>query len=287
MWVFGLSTTLLLVGLWGRAVTIDQATVEESAQAVVDADLAKDRIYEWIEGAIVETSNAGPNEVDQLVESWRDRPEFNRAIDGIVTDFVAALFAPAGSTAVIDVREAIGPLLPVIIGDLQDRSLPVEEDAFVAALGDASVLELDTGGAETVSTIVQEARGFLTRVVVVSFLMMILSAIAALILADENYAMLRTLAIRVTLSAVSFAILFRLGAWALDPNGGRSPFAAGGAVVLGSNGYVFLIIAAVAAVIGAGGAWVAWRRRHNGRRVDLPMPDPVASDDDTREFATV
>lgn len=287
MWVFGLSTTLLLVGLWGRAVTVDQTTVQESAQAVVDADVAQDRIYEWIEEAIVETSSAGPSEVDQLVESWRSRPEFNRAIDTIVTDFVGALFAPAGSTAVIDVREAIEPLLPVIIGDLQERSLPVEEEAFVEAFDEASVLELDTGSAEAVSTIVQEARGFLTRVVLVSFLMMVLSAVAALILADENYAMLRTLAIRVTLSAISFAILFRLGAWALDPDGGRSPIATGGAVVLGSNGYVFIVIAAVAALIGAVGAWVAWQRRQSWRRVDAPIGDLIETDDDTREFVTV
>ena len=34
LWVFGLSTTLLLVGLWGRAVTIDQDTIAHSTEAL-------------------------------------------------------------------------------------------------------------------------------------------------------------------------------------------------------------------------------------------------------------
>lgn len=287
MWVFGLSTTLLLVGLWGRAVTIDQTTVEQSAQAVVDADLAQDRIYEWLEAAIVESSGAGSSEVGQLVESWRTRPEVDSAVDNIIAEFVGALFAAPGTEAVIDIGEAIAPALPVILDDLEQQSVPVEEAVLVEALDEASVLELDTTGAATVSTIVEEARGILTRVVVISFLMMVLSAIAALILADENYAMLRTLAIRVTLSAISFAILFRLGAWALDPAGGRSPIAAGGSVVLGSNGYVFLVIAGVAGVIGAVGAWVAWQRRRIPPAVVPLTPPTIESDDDTREFATV
>ena len=287
MWVFGLSTTLLLLGLWGRAVTIDQVTVEESAQAVVDADVAQDRIYDWIEAAIVQSSDAGSADASVLVESWRNRPEFNAAIDNIIGDFVGALFAEPGSTAVIDIGDAIAPALPVILDDLAEQSVPVEESVLVEALDDASVLELDTGGAATVSTIVEEARGILTRVVLVAFLMMALSAIAALILADENYAMLRTLAVRVTLSAISFAILFRLSAWALDPSGGRSPIAAGGSIVLGSNGYVFLVIAGVAAAIGAVGAWVAWQRRRPAF-VASPMPvEPTVAEDDTRELAPV
>jgi hypothetical protein len=287
MWVFGLSTTLLLLGLWGRAVTIDQVTVEESAQAVVDADVAQDRIYDWIEAAIVQSSDAGSADASVLVESWRNRPEFNAAIDNIIGDFVGALFAEPGSTAVIDIGDAIAPALPVILDDLAEQSVPVEESVLVEALDDASVLELDTGGAATVSTIVEEARGILTRVVLVAFLMMALSAIAALILADENYAMLRTLAVRVTLSAISFAILFRLSAWALDPSGGRSPIAAGGSIVLGSNGYVFLVIAGVAAAIGAVGAWVAWQRRRPAF-VASPMPvEPTVAEDDTKELAPV
>ena len=105
--------------------------------------------------------------------------------------------------------------------------------------------------------------------------------------------MLRTLSMRVLLSALSFAVLFRLGAWALDPNGGRSPVATGGSIVLESNGHVFIIIAAVAAVVGGIGAWVAWRRRTRLLADDITIEmlttgfDSASDSDDTRELVVV
>jgi|GEM_PF-835948 len=300
MWVFGLSTTLLLVGLWGRAVTVDQSTVAASAQAVVDADVAQDRIYEWLEGAIAGTEEIGSEQAALLIDTWKERPEFDEAIDNIIGSFVGALFAAPGSEPAVDIREAVAPAVPVILEELANQNLPVDESTVVAALDDASAIQLDTGGAGNVAAVVQEARTMLSRVVVLSLVMMVISGIAALILAEENYAMLRTLAIRVALSAVSFAVLFRLGSWALDPDGGRSPIAAGGSIVLGSNGHIFLVIAIIATMVGAVGAWVAWNRKVAARAMTLPARQPGVAqsnadapqssalvDDDTKEFVTV
>ena len=43
LWVFGLSTTLLLVGLWGRAITVDQNTITRSTEAALSAELVTER----------------------------------------------------------------------------------------------------------------------------------------------------------------------------------------------------------------------------------------------------
>jgi hypothetical protein len=236
-----------------------------------------------------------------LVSEWRDRPEFKTAIDNIIDSFVGALFAPPGPAARIDVHAAVAPAIPVIVEGLEGQDVAVDEGTLVAALGDAAVLELDTGGASTVATIAQEARVILSRIVVLSILTMLVSGTVAIILSDETYAMVRTLAIRVSLSALSFAILFRIGSWALDPEGGRSPIASGGSVLLGSNGHVFIIIFVMASAVGIGGAWVAFNRRRaaSARYGPDPLDDQPTGDgvrpgvqildlteDDTKEFVT-
>ena len=75
---------------------------------------------------------------------------------------------------------------------------------------------------------------------------MLLSGVAAVALAEERARQVRGLAVRVGVSAATFAVLLRLGAWALDPGGGRSPLAAGGAVILSSSGHVLVIAALIA-----------------------------------------
>lgn len=78
--------------------------------------------------------------------------------------------------------------------------------------------------------------------------------------------MLRGLAIRIAVGAASFAMIFRLGGWALDPRGGRSPIAAGGAALLTSNLHVFLIVALVAGAA-AGGIGLVIHRQQQGQPV--------------------
>jgi hypothetical protein len=285
MWVFGLSTTLLLLGLWGRSVTVDEITIAESAKAVVDAEVAQDRIFDWIGDAIAETQNVGDDQASAVIEDLRDRPEINAAIEDIVEDFVAALFAPEGGSTVVDIQAAIEPVIPVVVGELSSQSVGVDEALLEAALVDASAIELDTSQAAGVAAVVKDAGALVSRVVMFALLSMLLAGTAAIALAERRYAMVRTLSIRVLLSSLSFAVLFRLGAWALDPAGGGTPFAKGGSIIVGSNGHVFLVIAVVSAGVGLAGGWVAWTRQ----RVRLQPDDVVmtAIDDDTMELVSV
>jgi hypothetical protein len=285
MWVFGLSTTLLLVGVWGRAVTVDQSTIAESVNAVVDAEVAQDRIYDWIGDAIAETQNVGNDEAAAVMSQLRQRPELEHAIDDIVEGFVAALFAEDGDPTVFDIRGAIAPAVPVVVGELSAHNVDVDEALLVAALEDASAIELDTGEAAGVAAVVRDARSLVSRVVLFALLSMILAGTAAISLSERRYAMVRTLSIRVLLSSLSFAVLFRLGSWALDPDGGGTPVASGGSIILGSNGHVFFVIAFVAAAVAIAGGSVAWTRQRD--RLETPDSDPDRSDDDTRELVAV
>lgn len=285
MWVFGLSTTLLLLGVWGRAVTVDPLTIAESAKAVVDAEVAQERIYDWIGNAIEDTQDVGDAQAAAVMEQLRHRPEMKAAIDDIVEGFVAALFALEGESTVVDIQSAVAPVVPVVVSELSAQNVSVDEGRLAAALGDASAIELDTSEAAGVAAVVRDARALVSRVVLFALLSMTLAAAAAVALSERRYAMVRTLSIRVLLSSLSFAVLFRLGSWALDPDGGGTPLASGGSIILASNGHVFFLIAFVAAAVGISGGWVAWTRQRN--RLQTSGTERDLSDDDTRELVAI
>jgi len=276
---------LLLVGLWGRAVTVDEATVAESAKAVVDAEVAQDRIYDWIGDAIAETQNVGNDQAAAVISELRSRPELTAAIDDIVEGFVAALFAPEGGSTIVDIASAVEPIIPIVVGELSAQDVAVDEGLFESALDDAPAIELDTEEAAGVAAVVQDARTLVSRVVLFAFVTMLLAGAAAIALAEKRYAMVRTLSIRVLLSALSFAVLFRMGAWALDPDRGGTPVANGGSIILGSNGHVFVLIAIAAGVVGTAGGWVAWQRQRI--RLQPVAVESDVSDDDTKELVSV
>jgi hypothetical protein len=90
------------------------------------------------------------------------------------------------------------------------------------------------------------------------------------------------LATRVVLSALSFAILFRVGSWALDPQRGGSPIAGAGSILLASNSSVFLVAALGGSLLSAIVGWLLWRRRGAGTPV---LPDET--DADTKELVSI
>ena len=283
MWGFGFATTLLLIGMWGRTVTVDSTTVSEAARTVVDSEVATERIYDWLEEGIATATGAAPASVEDVSAAIAQRPEFDAAVDAVVSEFVAGLFAEPGTDPVVDVEAALDPLVPVVVAEATRRNVPVEAESIERALEAASMVALDTGQGATVATAVRETRTFLSVVVVIAAVAMVVTAMLAVALSDRRYAMVRTLSVRVLISAMTYALLFRVGAWALDPQRGRSPVLNGGSVLLGSNGHVFLIAAVMAAVVGSWGGFIAWRRTTVRRT-------PVAqgfSDDDTRELQSV
>jgi len=140
---------------------------------------------------------------------------------------------------------------------------------------------LDTPEAATVAAVVRNARAFLTQVLVAALAAMLTLGVVAVYLADRRFVMVRSLGTRVLIAATSYALILRVASWALDPQQGRSSIAGGGAVLLGSNGQVFLFLGAAAALVAGTGGLVAWRRRQAISRV-------VASeDDDTKELVSV
>jgi hypothetical protein len=282
LWAFGFATSLLLIGMWGRAVTIDSGTMAESAAAVIDSEIATERVYSWLETGISEATGVDSEAARGVAVAVADRPEFSHAVDVIVADFIDGLFAEPGDRPAVNLEEALAPLVPVIAAEAQRRDVPIEQERITGVLDSAGVIALDTGEAASVVSAVEGARTFLTKVVMLAAFLLVGLGALAVMLSDRRYAMVRTLSTRVVISALTYALMFRVASWALDPNRGRSPLLDGGSVLIGSNGHVFVISAIVATVIGVWGGWVAWRR---GLARSTPIVEVSRlEDDDTREL---
>lgn len=273
LWVFGLATTLLLVGIWGRAVTYDEPTVRETARAVVDSGVASERIYGWISDAVSTSTGADSEVAEHVLDDLKGRSEVDVAVATIVDQFVAALFSSESSDVVIDVGSSLDPLVPLVVLSLADQDVDVDEEAVLSAIGSAQDIGLETSEVRTVKNVVERTRAALSIIVLVSAAALLVSGSVALWLSGDWLVMARSLATRVVMSALSFAVLFRIGAWALDPERGGGPISNAGGIILGSNAAVFIVVAFAMALLAASIAVIVRQRPS--------VPSEVVEDDVT------
>jgi len=123
LWAFGLSTSLFLLGTWGRTVAIDTATIQESTASIIDAGVAKERIDSWLEDGLAVAVNTDSDTAHAVAEAIRSRPEYAVAVDAIVGQLIDGLFAPEGTDSVVDVRDAAAPLVPVVLAEFAERDV--------------------------------------------------------------------------------------------------------------------------------------------------------------------
>ena len=262
LWVFGLSTTVLLVGIWGRTVTSDQTAIEASTQAVLESDAVADRITGWIAGGVESAAGELPEGVAAVTANavWH-RSETRAVLADAVDRLVAAALAPPGESVPIDLADLLRPLIPIVMSELSDIGVSVTKNTMESALAELPAINLGSEADVDVAGVVANARSAFTRVVAVAMIAMLASGIAAVAFAEQRLQQIRSLAIRVVVSAVTFSVLLRVGSWALDPGGGRSPLAEGGSVILSSSGHVLVIAALVAGGVAFFAAVGVQRRR--------------------------
>ncbi len=277
LWLFGISTTILLVALWGRSVVADEATLTESAEAVLASGYVHDRVESWVADGMTAAVGASPAELAPVADRVAASAEMDAVIDGVVADLVDAALAPDGAAVVVDVGGLLDGVVPVATVALVDAGYDVDAVGVGAALDRVPAIVLSDGDLAAISGAAITTHALLTRASLVGAALMALAGAVALALADDRAAQLRDLATRVVLSAVGFAIFLRVGVWATDPAAGRSPVAAGGTVLLGANGEVPLVVAGIAAVVVVCAAAVVVKRRRNEPEptAELPVLEPV------------
>lgn len=262
LWIFSVFTTLLLIGLWGRAVASDQVTLEASTRAVLESELVNDRVVAWLGEGFAAAEAGGDKETAELAMRLESAPEMQRAVDRLIDEVVAAALAPPDESSVIDVAAVLAPVIPLVSEYVAEEDLAVSLDGIQRTVDELAPIVLPPqGDGAAPASVASGAVSVLSTVVIISLVGMLTAGGAAVSLSKEPVVQLRALAIRVSVSAVTFAVILRAGSWAVDPRGGRSPLGAGGSVLLASNGRLLAVVA-VGAATGAAvlTLWVRRRR---------------------------
>jgi len=279
LWLFGLSTTVLLIGLWGRSVAIDEATLETSARAVLESELVNDRVSEWIGDAMAVAADRAPEDVAEAVADLTSSGAFRNVIDDLVDQSVAAALAPSGEAVAIDLTGSVDALVPVVVETLAQNGVDVDRDVIEADVAGLANVVLVAPRGPNEAGAARSAAQILTLVFVIGLGGLVVNGAAAVVLARDRLRQVRSLGVRLAVSAVTFAIILRIGAWAVDPRGGRSSIRTGGTVLLASNGHVPVFVAlAAAALVGAATYVLVRRRRMRTAHPNVSDHRPVDSD---------
>jgi hypothetical protein len=284
LWVFGLSTTLFLIGVWGRAVVVDEETVSQSVRTALESESVADRVYSWLADGLESAAGLAPSDVEGAIAEVRELPQADAVVADLIDQIVGAVMAPPGSEPVIDIADTLRPVVPAFAAGLQAEGITVEDGAVDAALDRLDPVELETEEFVGLVAVAEEAEAVFTMIVAITVSAMLVTGAAAIALSQDRVTMLRMLLTRVAVSGLSYAVIFRVGGWVLSPDGGRSPLLGSGGVVLRSNLHVF-IVAALGAASLAAMTWVLSRRRATA--CPAKARKPRGDEEPTRELVGV
>ncbi len=276
LYVFGLSVTTLLVGVWGQAVSGDEEALAAGVRAAVATEFVAERMEAWLAEAA-----GGVPEVEAAATLQRvaATPEMAAAVDVLVEAIVDGAVAEPGRSATVDVAAALAPVGRVMAEELSRAGIEASPEEVTAALSGLEPIVLDASA--QIAGVATMARGVLTVAALAATGVAAAAGGLSVFLSDDRVRMARSLLFRLAVAAMTFILFARIGAWALDPGGGRSPVAAGGAALLRSHTGILMAIMAAGALAGSGLGVYAVRRRRTG-------PDPLegiadADDEPTSE----
>ncbi len=266
LWVFGIATTASLISTWGRAVASDPVVIGAAARELATADAVVDRLL----GEATEVALADGGGVGQAFADLVDHPVVVGAMEQLMSEVVTAASTSEG-TGGIDVAGALAPVAPLIATEAERRGYEIDADAVERLIGSIEPIVVRTATQPPVVGVGSPTAGWLTVASALSVGAMFVSGWAAVRMADDRRAMLRSLLIRVMVSALSFAVIMRLGAWLADPDGGSTPMRSAVSVVAASHGWVPLAAAAIAGG-SALGLWLL--RRPQRARPNTEIDEP-------------
>lgn len=261
-WLFGLASTVLLVGLWGRAVVVDTDQLAETLSPLAASDLVADRFSSWLEAELVRSGVDGPTASTAAGQVLAHR-SVGPLLEDLVAEGVEAAASADPSGATVDVGDLLLPSAPLIADGLADAGLQVSRSEVEAALADLEPLVLRDA---TDRPLVGEASPLASTLGIAALLGALLMAVSgwAYVSAHRHRAAAaRSLLHRFALGALSFAVLLKIGSWIVDPEGGRAPV--GETIALLANSKWVLPLGLGLASLLAG--WVVWLLRRKVRPV--------------------
>lgn len=274
-WAFGISLSVLLVSIWGRAVVTDTDALAESLAPLAQTDAVVEFVADWMGDEMVE-SGIPPEMVDPTVRYFVESSAVGEAADELAAEVVAAAAStdPEGSS--IDVRALLAPAVPEVtlgLGGLGIETTEATVRGVVEGLEPMTIRAADQPAWVGPASETASRLGTASLLAVVALLVFGWGFVA---LSEDRVSGLRSLFQRVAVGALSFAVFLRLGAWVIDPSGGRAPIPQTISNLAESKWLIPLQIAAVAAIV----AWAIYLTRRRLRRggaspSSTPQPDAL------------
>ena len=144
-WLFGLSASILLGSLWGSAVTGSRGTAAQVIRDVATEQVVQDRIAGWIAEGLDSVGVITPGDT-ATVDRLMAMPETEQVLDNLTDQIVEAMFAPVGTTALVDPASALLPVVPQIIPVLAEAGVPADASSVAALVSQIEPIPLDGSG---------------------------------------------------------------------------------------------------------------------------------------------
>jgi hypothetical protein len=243
--VFGLASTVLLVGIWGRAVVVDTNELADTLSPLAAGDMVSDRLATWLEAELVEAGVDGVGAsvaADQVLA----HPSVGPVLEQLVAEGVEAAASAAPTGASVDVAAILLPASGQITTGLNEAGVPVGTEQVEAALSQLDPLIVRDPSDRPFVGASSPLAVNLGTAAMLGALLMLFSGTAYLAMSRDRMRAFRALLTRFALGALSFAVLLRLGSWLVDPEGGKAPFRESFALLANSKWLVPLTIGLVA-----------------------------------------
>lgn len=257
MWAFGLTVSILLIALWGRAIVVDSDRLAESLSPLSESGVVADYVTDWMVDQLADVDAAPSPAVRSVMES-----SVGQVLDGFVAEVVlaAASTNPGGST--VDMAHLVSPAVPDLTIGFASLGFPVSESQVQSLVAGLDPLVIREPGADALIGPASTTAARLGTAVLLAAIGLVVFGGGVIWLSDDRTAAVRSLVTRVAVGGLTFAVLLRLGAWVLDPGGGRAPLPATVSGLAGSKWMVPLQLAVVAGLV-SGGIYVVkrWMRR--------------------------
>jgi hypothetical protein len=268
-----MAVSILFLALWGRAVVADTETLSDSLSPLARSGVVTDFVADWMAEELTE-SGADPATVRPTVDFFFESSSVGATVDQLVGEVVyaAATSSPEGSR--IDMAALIGPTVPELTMGLAGMGYPVAESEVADVVADLDPLIIRQPGSDAMVGPNSPTAARLGTAALLATLAIIVFGFGVVALSEDRVGAVRGLATRVAIGGLSFAVFLRLGAWVLDPSGGRAPVRATVSELASSKWMVPLEVAVVAAAIAA---TIYVGRRWLRRRGGFPSEDGSAT----------
>jgi hypothetical protein len=244
-WVFGLASTVLLVGIWGRAVVVDTNELADTLSPLAAGDMISDRLASWLEAELVSAGVDGVG-ASVVADQVLAHPSVGPVLEQLVAEGVEAAASGDPNGGSVDVAAILVPASGQIATGLHEAGVPMSAERVEAALAQLDPLVIRDPADQPFVGASSPLAANLGTAVMLGAVLMVFAGTAYIVMSMDRMRAFRALLTRFALGALSFAVLLRIGSWLVDPEGGRAPFRESFALLANSKWMVPLTIGLVA-----------------------------------------